>query len=201
MKKTWEEVLLVNKNEALSGEQKKMVSEHIDIVKWTIYDHIQVNENFYGLGYDDIFQEGCIWLCKAAATYNGNLAQFETYAQVVVKNGLLSYCKQVYGKQKHTVNMSGITPDSDDDITGIVDDAYESVLSDAAVFGLLESAKSKYTGVTRLGIEALELKVKGYTGAEISELWGVEQNHVGAWISRAKKKLRRNETFMAELQA
>ena len=52
-----------------------------------------------------------------------------------------------------------------------------------------------------MGIEALELKVKGFSGAEIAELWGVEQNHVGAWISRAKSKLLKNEQFTLELQA
>ena len=185
------EVLYVNLNDT----QRKLVADHIHIVKWAIYDHIRVNEKYYGLGYDDLYQEGCIWLCHAAATYDGSSAQFDTYAQVVVRNGLLSYCKEIYNKQKHMVDM---IPDFDGQET---DDIYDSLVSDAVVFGLLESVKSKYNGVTRLGIEALELKVKGYTGAEIARLWGVGQNHVGAWITRAKQKLRQNEAFMAELQA
>ncbi|MCL2773562.1 MAG: sigma-70 family RNA polymerase sigma factor [Oscillospiraceae bacterium] len=192
--------------EYLNNEQKELVENHLDIVKWAIYSHITVKESVYGFSYDDLFQEGCIWLCKAAATYNGELAQFVTYAQVVVKNGLLTYCKKMWKQHKYAVNLSDISPDTDDGVNGtdadnnIAEDEYNSFISDTAIFDLFKSIKSEYDGITRLGIEALELKVKGYTGAEIAALWGVKQNHIGAWITRAKKKLRQNKRFMAELQ-
>ena len=189
----------------LNDTQKQLAADYIDIVKWAVYRHIRVSENRYGLGYDDLYQEGCIWLCHAAATYDGSRAQFDTYAQVVVRNGLISYCRAIYAKQKNMVTMSGFCSDSDDTANdtadNIADNIYDKLLSDAAVFGLLESVKPQYKGVTLLGIEALELKIKGYTGAEIARLWGVEQNHVGAWITRAVKKLRQNEKFITELQA
>ena len=141
----------MNKNETLNDVQKKLAADHIDIVKWAIYRHIRVNENSYGLGYDDLFQEGCILLCKAAISYDGNLAQFETYAQVVVKNGLIDYCRGLYNRRKNMTNMTEITNDSDDgaaDISGQeISDTYDSLLSDSAVFDLLESVKVKYTGV------------------------------------------------------
>lgn len=47
-------------------------------------------------------------------------------------------------------------------------------------------------GVARLGIEALELKVKGYSGADIAQLYQTKPNHIGAWISRAAEKLRKD---------
>ena len=51
--------------------------------------------------YGDLFQEGCLWLCKAAATYkNDGRAQFSTYAKTVVKNGLLSYCRTISNRRK-----------------------------------------------------------------------------------------------------
>jgi RNA polymerase sigma factor (sigma-70 family) len=195
----------VNGIEYLNGEQKKLIENNLDIVKWAIYSHITVNETVYGCGYDHLFQEGCLWLCKAAAEYNGGIAQFETYAQVVVKNGLLTYCKKMWKKQKYTVSIGDIPQDSDNDGNVVPDnyiaeDIYNSFISDTAVFDLLESVKPEYSGITRLGIEALELKIKGYTGAEISQLWGVKQNTIGAWITRAKKKLRQNERFITELQ-
>ena len=156
----------------LNGAQKQLVAGHVGVVKWAIYEHIRVNEHVFGLSHDDLYQEGCLYLCHAAATYNGERAQFETYAQVVVKNGLLSYCKKMCGKQKHVVSMGDMSwkPDGDgNDRSGNPDESvYETMLSDAAVFGLLESVKTEYSGVARLGIEALELKVKGYTGAEIA---------------------------------
>jgi RNA polymerase sigma factor (sigma-70 family) len=195
----------VSRRTALNDAQRQLASRNTDIVKWAIHDHITVLENICGLGYDDLFQEGCLWLCEAAATYDGETAQFITYAQVVVKNGLFTYCKKAYGKQKNNVSINDMLRDPTDEESGIAsfagDNEYDMLLSDTAVFSLLESVKAEYSGVARLGIEALELKVKGYTGAEIARMWGVGQNHVGAWISRAKTKLRQNERFMTELAA
>lgn len=187
---------------ALSSAQKALASDNIDIVKWAIYRHIKVNESIVGLGYDDLFQEGCLCLCNAAATYDGAKAKFITYAQVVVKNGLLTYCKKMSNKYRESINIEDLPVDSEGMLnSSSVSNVHDKIHSDDAVFNLLNSMKSQYSGVTRMGIEALELKVKGYSGAEIAELWGVEQNHVGAWISRAKDKLRKNEQFTLELQA
>ena len=61
---------------------------------------------------------------------------------------------------------------------------------------LLHHMKRQYTGTIRLGIEAIEWKVKGYSGKEIAAMYGVKPNLVGAWISRAKQKLRQNQVFI-----
>ena len=39
-------------------------------------------------------------------------------------------------------------------------------------------------------IEAMELKIKGYSGVDIARLYHTKPTHVGAWISRASEKLR-----------
>ena len=57
----------------------------------------------------------------------------------------------------------------------------------------LEHGRRTYTGVAKLGVEALALKVKGYTGADIARMYHTKPNHVGAWISRAVEKLRNDE--------
>jgi len=192
--------------EALNDAQRQLVADHIHIVKWAIYDHIEVNENLYGFGYDDLFQEGCLCLCKAAATYVSESAQFDTYAQVVVRNGLLTYCKKMCRIQKPLINLIDVPLDPGDGGSETYadhfagEDVFETLISYTDIIDLLESVKPEYNGVAHLGIEALELKVKGYSGAEIARLWGVEQNHVGAWISRAKKKLRNNERFVMGLR-
>lgn len=197
-------MLSVSGIEILNDAQRKLVAEHTDVVKWAIYEHIKVNENVFGLGYDDLYQEGCVCLCKAAATYDGDKAKFITYAQVVVRSKLLTYCVKMSAKHKHHVSVDDI-PDESDDYGGsgnrAIEDDYGAMLSNSFVYGLLASMKFEYSGTVRLGIEALELKVKGYTGAEIARMWGVGQNHVGAWISKAKKKLVQNERFISELKA
>jgi RNA polymerase sigma factor (sigma-70 family) len=184
----------VNRLTALNEAQRKLVAAHLNVVKWVIYRHIKVNEHIQGLGYDDLFQEGCLCLCGAASAYDGKTARFDTYARVVVRNGLFTYCKRICGKQRDLV--------STDDVPGLAaEDFCDALLSDTVVFGLLKSVKAEYAGVVRLGIEALELKAKGFTGAEIARMWGVQQNHVGAWITRAKQRLRQNERFLETLKS
>jgi RNA polymerase sigma factor (sigma-70 family) len=83
----------------MNDAQRKLVEENTDVVKQVIRRHITVSEHRFGFGYDDLFQEGCLWLCKAAQTYDGARAQFKTYASVVVKNGLLSHCRTFYSRE------------------------------------------------------------------------------------------------------
>ena len=71
-----------------------------------------------------------------------------------------------------------------------------SQITDERALAALRKARSEYTGVVRLGIEALELKVNGMSGQEIAAMYGVKPNLVGAWISRAAQRLRRNREFV-----
>lgn len=63
------------------------------------------------------------------------------------------------------------------------------------IIDFLDNIKTQYSGTVRLGIEVLSLKVKGLSGGEIARLYGVKTNLVGAWISRALKKLKQNSVF------
>ena len=44
----------------------------------------------------------------------------------------------------------------------------------------------------------MELKIKGYSGVDIARLYHTKPTHVGAWISRASEKLRK-DAMNAEL--
>lgn len=87
---------------SLTKAQQELVAQNLPVVHWVICDYIHVNPTICGLEYSDLFQEGCLWLCKAAATYKDDgRAQFSTYAKTVVKNGLLSYCRKVCNHRSH----------------------------------------------------------------------------------------------------
>lgn len=191
---------IVCKIETLSEAQKNVIVENLEIVEWAIYKNIHVNEQIQGLGYDDLYQVGCLALCHAAATYNGS-TKFETYAQVVVKNKLLDHCRAVLKKQPSMLYLDAPAgDDSRNTLEGIVSaDSEDSMnsLSEADILKILDSVKTGYNGVTLKGIEAIELKIKGYTGKEIAELYGVKSSHVGAWISRAAAKLRKDSHFLS----
>ena len=72
------------------------------------------------------------------------------------------------------------TPDGVDELLGRMDAA--SPLADC---------KWRHTGTAQLGVEALELKIKGLTGPDIAQMYHTTPNNVGARISRAVKRVRR----------
>ena len=62
----------------LTNEQQKKVNDNIRLVQKVINDKISGSYQLGIYSYDDIFQIGCIGLCKAAATDKGGI--FSTYA-------------------------------------------------------------------------------------------------------------------------
>ena len=185
----------------LTREQRELVENNLSLVYWVIMERIHVNETIYGFGYEDLYQEGCIWLCHAATTYNPARSLFPTYARKIVRNGLLSYCRQMCFRQRRftylTVGLHGELL-ADGELVTPPDDFHVQV-NMIETLDLLASAEKKYQGVTKLGIEALKLKLKGMSVSEIADLYHVPPPHVGAWISRATQKLRKDTPFLAGL--
>lgn len=179
----------------LNEKQRHMTEDSIPLVKRVIYKYITVNETIFGLDYDDLFQEGCLWLCKAARTFNEEKdAKFETYAEKVIANGLRTYCRLTYNKQKRVFCLSDY---EDYDFDFLTDSApMDNRLIEQDVLQLLYRLKSEYSGVAKRGIEAIEWKYKGFSGTDIARMYNVKPNVVGAWISRAMQKLKKNSMFM-----
>lgn len=183
----------------LTNEQQEMVAANLSVVHWTIRESFHVNETIYGFGYDDLYQEGCIWLCHAAVSYNPALSKFPTYAKKVVRNGLTSYCREQCSRERHFTRL-GVGEHGELTAEGSVlqqPDDFESRISMLEVMQLLESRARDYNGVTRLGIKALELKIRGMSITEIAKLYDVPPSHVGAWITRSKQKLRKDPLFLS----
>lgn len=184
----------------LNEEQRRLVEDHLDIVGQTIRRHIVVNETIFGFSYDDLYQEGCIWLCKAAATFRADKAvKFETYATKVVTNGLFTYCRLMCGKQKRQCTLP-IHNEGQEEQFALdqlpAEDRTDELIAELDALRLLHTMKQQYTGTIKLGIEAIEWKMKGFSGKEIADMYGVKPNLVGAWISRAVSRLKENLEFM-----
>ena len=186
----------------LTEEQRVLAEQNLHLVRWTIREYINVREEIEGLGLDDLCQEGAIALCHAAATYQAGSVQFKTYAVTVVRNYLLDHCRKVMAQQRNMPTLPLDAPSDEDkppsQIPFAADDT-EEWLSELYVSRILEHGKRTYSGVAKLGIEALELKIKGYSGADIAKLYHTKPNHVGAWISRAAEKLRADSVAMGLL--
>lgn len=177
----------------MNSRFERLVEEHLNCVHWVIHSFISVNESVCGLEYDDLYQEGCIALWRAAETFDEQLGtQFHSYAIPVIRNHLLDYCRHI---QSWTVPMVTLEKwDAEMAQGGTM--AWDG---DSSLFveQVLDYGKRTYSGVARLGVEALELKIAGYSGSDIAQLYGVKPNHVGAWISRAAAKLKK-DVFLVE---
>ena len=185
----------------LTPDQKKLAENHLSIVHWIIRENISVNDSIYGFEYDDLYQEGCIWLCHAAASYNAGLAKFPTYAKKVVRNGLLSYCRKMYAEQKYFIKLADA--ESGESLNAYPtlhqSDAFTSQTGTMETLELLAAASKEFSGVSKLGSEALALKVQGLATSEIAARYHASPSHVGAWISRASQKLRDSPSFLSGL--
>ena len=178
----------------LTAEQICLVEDNILVINTVIFSRIIYDNNTYGLEYDDIFQEGALLLCKAAVKYdNHKNCSFKAFAYIVILNGLISYCKKTGKKNKDYIKYTETLKQSN--ITLSYNAFHEEKIVENEVLFFLENLKNQYSGTTALGIEALMWKVKGLTGSEIADKYNVKPNHVGAWISRALKKLRQNSVF------
>lgn len=190
----------MKQNFRLTKEQQALAERNLSVVHWVILNNIHVNPGICGLEYGDLFQEGCLWLCKAAFTYDAEQAQFATYAKKVVRNGLLSYCRKICGQGRHisrlVIGEQGELA-ADGEQLEQQDDDFDIRLSLMETLDLLESSKQNYQGVARLGMEALALKVQGMRITDIAALYQVPPSHVGAWISRSVEKLRNDPEFLS----
>lgn len=165
-----------------------LIDQHLNCVHWVIHSFIGINEGVCGLEYDDLYQEGCIALWRAAESFDEQRgAQFHSYAISVIHNHLLDYCRKVQSRSVPLLSLEDWDAESARKGAEVWDGD-----SGLYVEQVLEYGKRAYSGVARLGVEALELKIAGYSGTDIAELYGVKPNHVGAWITRAAQKLKKD---------
>lgn len=166
----------------LDRAQSLLVTENLKLVHKVIHDKVY-NPYHVGIyGYDDLFQIGCIGLCKAAATDKGGV--FSTYAYRLIWNEI---CTALEYASLRATRESLMDPET------MAQPGAASAAPDISYLDLeaaLEQAEQQASGVTAKGIRALRLKAKGLTSSEIGEVMGAPTNHVTAWIAKARVYLK-----------
>lgn len=116
----------------------------------------------------------------------------------MVRNHLLNHCRLINAGQRSLPSVSLDMGDAQDNggpppfPEPSVPDASDALIEALDTADFLAECKRRYSGVARLGVEALELKAKGLSGAEIAQMYHTTPNNVGAWISRAAQKIRKD---------
>lgn len=182
----------------LDKDKAKLVEDNIHVVKAVIKKEICINNQDIDLEFDELYQIGCLALCKAAALFDeAKGTDFFTYAYKLVKNALFDHCRKIQCRQKYLADTGGAIPEGN---VGALDEEIAEAQFRKTFAKITRYAKSKYTGVVLKGIEAIEFKTLGYNGSEIAKLYGVKVNHVNAWISKARAKLRDDPVIMSYIK-
>ena len=166
----------------MTNEQRKIVEDNMGLVGKVIKDKVHGIGQSGVYSYDDLFQIGCIGLCKAAMTDKGGC--FSTYAYRLIWNEI---CDELIRSTKLTQRQLSVNAPEVMEISAMTDyDPFEN----CHLRHTLEQAKSKAQGTTAKGIRCLELTLAGYNSHEIGTIVDAEAATVRVWITRAKKYLR-----------
>ena len=169
----------------LTAEQQRKAEENMGLVGKVIAD--KVHGTYFGrYTREDLFQIGCIGLCKAAATDKGGC--FSTYAYRLIRNEIYTELERATRRGREVATDPAELP-----CTVLDDDTPEQREACSALLVRLERAEAGAAGVTAKGFQAIRMLMDGYTNREIGEMFGVPANHVTAWVSRARKALGASE--------
>lgn len=137
------------------------------------------------MDYDDLYQIGCLALCKAAKNFDPSRhIQFKTFASVSIRHMLLDWQRDMIERQPKISDA----PICDDEYL-MPDDSNQ--LKQFEIYDVLTRLRNQYTGTNRKAIDALILRSEGHTNKNIAELFGVKETVLGAWCTRIKKELRK----------
>lgn len=172
----------------LTPSQQRIVEENMGLVGKVIRDKVRGIGQYGVASYDDLFQTGCIGLCKAAATDKGGC--FSTYAYRLIWNEI---CDELIRTTRLTLHEQAADP-NEIRAAGVAN--LSNFLDVSEVKLALQQAKSRASGTTAKGITCLELTIQGYSSQEIGSFMEAEAATVRMWMTKARRFLREQ----AELQ-
>ncbi len=166
----------------LMPEQKKIVESNMGLVGKVIKDKVRGLGQISVYTYDDLFQIGCIGLCKAAATDKGGC--FSTYAYRMIWNEI---CDELIRSTRLTQRelilesneIRAATPSPEKDSLAVTELRYA-----------LGQAKKKANGVIVKGITCLEMSALGYNSQEIGKHFRAEAATIRMWMTKARRFLK-----------
>jgi len=177
----------------LTAEQQKLAEENMALVGQVIKERVD-NPNKIGIfTYKDLFQIGCVGLCKAAGNYDtaGKVA-FSTYAYILIRNEIYKSLEYATVRRKREQILAP------DDAAFSSEDHFSIAERATELGSTLDRLETETTGVLSKGIAALRLQAQGYSCKEIGRRFGgVSDNNVSAWIAKARKYLKNDSAIIS----
>ena len=166
----------------LTSEQQCVVEQNLGLVGKVIKDKV------HGIGqsgmftYDDLFQIGCIGLCKAAATDKGGC--FSTYAYRIIWNEI---CDALIQATRLC---------SKEDLQGTIDyhisdcNSVQERLEKCEVKAIIADMVYQAPDLIAKGIHCLLLAENGYSSKELGYIYSTEPAAVRMWMTKARRYMK-----------
>ena len=167
----------------LTDAQRVLVEENMGLVGKVIKDCLKGPRANGSYTYDDLFQIGCVGLCKAAQTDRPGRGAFSTYAYLLIRNEIYNELER---GTRYAREVSSCYLELEDDPH---QESYDQRIRCSELMALLDRAEAAATGITAKGIRALRMMSEGYSCKEISAHYGTTANNITAWMSKARKYL------------
>lgn len=166
----------------LTGAEQRRVEENMGLVGQVIKDCVhQYSNGVYD--YDDLKQIGYMGLCKAVLTDKPGRGEFSTYAYIIIRN-------ELYSALEYSTRRGAEVATDPAELPCIGSgESLEQQLVCGDLLGRLERAEASSSGVAAKGFQAIRLLAQGYNSREIGKQFGVQANHVTAWVAKARKQL------------
>ena len=164
--------------------RSRIIEGNLGLVGQVIKDKVHDIHNIAIFTYEDLFQVGCIGLCKAVDTYREGEGCFSTYAYALIRNEIFDALKYATFRRNREAVLDTVDLRTCADEEPSVDFIHET-------YQTVHAARLRTSGITAKGIDALLLLAQGYTHSEIgARMGGVSANNISAWVARARKFLR-----------
>lgn len=166
----------------LTDAERARVEENMGLVGRVIKDCVhQYSHGVYD--YDDLEQIGYMGLCKAVLSDKPGRGAFSTYAYIIIRNELYSALEYSTRRGAELATDPAELPCRESG------GSLEQQMACGELLSRLEKTEASASGVTAKGFQAIRLLAQGYTSREIGERFGVQANHVTAWVAKARKLL------------
>ena len=189
-------------NKFMTASQKSLVEQHLHLVSKTL-KHLSIsNRSIPEMNMDELYQIGCLALCKAAMSCDDG-RPFAPYAAIAIRNALLDQYRSMMRHYDHFTSMEDNYDASEDGTSGqhfcssMNEPEQEIIKNDTSAY--LKQLQNDSSGVIKKGIAILWLTENGYNSTDIGHYYGVPANHIRAWKSKAVAKLRNDERLHAML--
>ncbi len=173
----------------MTAQQQKLVEDNLGLVHKVIKDKLKFRSQIGIYTYDDLFQIGCIGLCKSAYTDKGGT--FSTYAYRIIWNEICDAL--IYSNKRQR------TETIEEDIQAQTAEPSSELKID--ISAALDSAKRSASPCIVKGIESIIMMSQGYTCREIGRMYNSTDKQISAVISKARKYLRSREDIQQLISA